>query len=76
MGGIGDALRQHMLPILDLQHVMVLASTCRAWHDLINHTPLDQMSASVCRAVLPSGLTCKLLLLELVKRQAHLLARL
>ncbi len=76
MDEIGDALRQRIFPHLDLQHVVALATTCRAWHDLINHTPLDQMSASVCRAVLPSGLTCKLPFLELVKRQAELLARL
>ena len=71
-----DALRQHMLPCLELRSIMQLAGTCRAWHQHITDIPLPQLSAEARRAVLPSGLTSGLPLLQLVKQQAQLLARL
>ena len=71
-----DALQQHMLPCLGLYNLMQLASTCRAWHQLIVDIPLHQLSEEARRDVLPSGLTSSLPLLQLLKQQAQLLARL
>ena len=73
---VGDALQQHMLPCLGLRSFMQLAGTCREWRQLVIKTPLQQLSGEVRRAVLPSGLTSSLLLPQLVKQQAQLLARL
>ncbi len=73
---ISDALRHYVLPCLDLQHTVQLASSCRAWHELISQTTVDQLSSSVRHVLLPSGLTCNLPLVELFKQQAELLARL
>ena len=71
-----DALRQHMLPCIGLRDIIQLAGTCRAWHQLMMDTPLHQLSEEAHRAVLPLGLTSSLLLLQHVKQQAQLLARL
>ncbi len=71
-----DPLQRYMLPHLDLRSAMLLASTCRAWRHLISLTSPSQMSESSCRALLPSGLTSTLPLLELVQQQAKLLAKL
>ncbi len=73
---ISDALRHYMLPHLDLQRIVQLASSCRAWHELISHTTVDRVSDSVRHALLPSGLISDLPLLELVEHQAELMARL
>ncbi len=71
-----DALRQYMMPHLDLEPAVALAGTCTACRSLITHTPLHQLSESTRRAVLPAGLTSELGLLELIEQQAQLLARL
>ena len=71
-----DALQQHTIPSLGLRKIMQLAGTCRAWHHFISGTPLCHLSEEARRAVLPSGLTSSLPLLQLVKQQAQLLARL
>ncbi len=73
---ISDAIWQYAFPHLDLQDIMQLASTCAAFHRLIAHTPLDHLSAAVRQAVLPSELTSKRSLLELVSQQGELLTRL
>ena len=72
----GNALRSHTFPLLGLCNVMQLAGTCRAWRQLIEVTPLHELSAEIRRAVLPSGLTSSLPLFQVVKQQAQLLARL
>ena len=72
----GDALQQHVLTCLGLHNIMQLAGTCKAWRQLIIDTPLHQLSEHARRAVLPSGLTSTLPLLQLVKQQAQLVARL
>ncbi len=76
IGEISDALRRYMLPHLDLQHIVRLASSSRAWHELTGHAIVDQLSNSVRRTLLPSGLTSDLPLQELVEYQTELLARL
>ncbi len=55
---------------------MLLASTCRAWHELITEAPVNQLSEQARGSLLPSGLTSALPLLELVKQQNQLMARL
>ncbi len=71
-----DALRQYMLPYLDLKAVLQLAGTCRSWRHVIIHTPLDSLSDSAQQAVLPSRLMSQKPLPEVLKQQAQLLARL
>ena len=70
-GALWHALSPHM----DLRQIMLLAGTCRAWRQLITLTPVLQLSAEVRHAVLPSGLTTSLPLLQLLKQQAQLLQR-
>ncbi len=65
LGGISDALRQYMVLHLDVQHIVQLASSCRAWHELISQTTVNQLSDSVRHALLPLGLTSELPLQEL-----------
>ena len=73
---VNDALRYYMLPCLGLHNVMQLAGICRAWRQLVADTSLQHLSRETRQAVLPSGLTSGLPLLQLVKQQAQLLARL
>ena len=73
---VNDALRHYMLPCLRLHNIMQLAGTCRAWQLLIADTTLHHLSQEACQAVLPSDLTTSLPLLQLIKQQAQLLARL
>ena len=71
-----DALRQHMLPQLDLWSLLQLTHTCKAWRQLINDTTIPQLSATARNTLLPSGLTSDLKLLQLAEHQAQLLASL
>ncbi len=73
---IGDALRQYMLPFLDLKAIVQLAGSCRSWQHLIAHTSLHQLPDSARQALLPPDLTSDLPLLQLVRQQAQLLGRL
>ena len=73
---VDDALRQHMLPYLELRNIMQLAGTCSGWRLLINYSSPDQLSEEARRAVLSSGLTSSLPLLQLIKQQAQLVATL
>ena len=73
---ISDPLKQYMLLHLGLKHVMQLAATCTAWHQLITATLVYELSKTACQSLLPHGLTSELPLLELMKQQAQLLLRL
>ena len=73
---VNDALRQHMFPCLGLRRIVHLAGTCTAWRQLIVDIPQHHLSEEARLAVLPSGLTSKLPLLQLVKQQGQLLAQL
>ena len=73
---VDDALQHHMLPWLGLFNVMQLAGTCTAWRQLIADTPMHRLSLEARQAVLPSNLISSRQLLQLVKQQAQLLARL
>ncbi len=73
---IGDALKQHMLLHLDLKHVLQLAATCTAWHQLITAASVHDLSKPACQSLLPHGVTSELPLLELIKQQAQLLLQL
>ena len=73
---VDDALQQHLIPWMALRNIMQIAGTCRAWRQLISNTPLKLLSEEAHRAVLPLGITSSLTLLELVKQQAQLVARL
>ena len=73
--GAAGALWQVLQPYLGLRQIMLLAGSCRAWHQLITLTPVRELSEEARRAVIPSGLTCSLPLLPLVKQQAQLIAR-
>ena len=71
----GRAGRQALSPHMDLQQIMLLAGTCRAWRQLITLTPVHELSAEARRAVLLCGLSTSLPLLQLLQQQAQLLAR-
>ncbi len=73
---ISDPLKQYMLLHLDLKHILQLAGTCTAWHQLITATSVHELSKTACQSLLPHGLTSELPLLELIKQQAQLLLRL
>ena len=72
----GDALRHYMLPWLGLRNVVQFAGACRACRQLIMDTSLHELSEEARAIVLPSELTSRLPLLQLVKQQAQLMARL
>ncbi len=75
-GPISNELWQALVPHLDLRSLVLLASTCREWHQLIAETPADQLSEQARESLLPSGLTSRLPLRELLEWKAQLLARL
>ncbi len=72
---VSNALWQPLLSYMSLRHVLLLGTTCRAWHDCLANTPLDQLPKESRRVLLPPGLSSRLPLLELISRQAQLLAR-
>ena len=75
MADAAGALWQVLQPYLSLRQVMLLAGSCRAWHQLIPLTPVCELSEEARQAVIPSGLTSSLPLLPLVQQQAQLIAR-
>ena len=72
----GDALQRCMFPYLSLRHILVLKDACKAWRQLVVNTPVCQLSEEARETLLPSGLTSERSLLELVRQQAGLVARL
>ena len=74
--GFKDALQRFMFPHLDLKHVVLFASTCRGWRQLVTELALNQLSEKAQQVVLPPGLTSTCSLLDLVKQQAQLLGQL
>ncbi len=71
---VNNALWQPLSSYVGLRHMFLLGITCRAWHDCLANAPVDQLPEESRRILLPPGLTSRLPLLELVSRQAQLLA--
>lgn len=73
---LGHVIREYMLPRLPFQAIMAFSRSGSAWYQLVTTTSLWQLPTAAIEHILPAGISSQQRLLEVLRQQASLVAKL